>query len=269
MTGLAGFRPLAGGAVTVDTGTGTPMVLLHGVGASSSYWADLVALLPDRRCIGLDFPQAPSGTPDEVIGAMVKAACEVCLQVDVPVVLVAHSLGGAIAILAAGVLGDSVSHLVLLDTAGLGRELNPFVMLAGSALGRGAMRLPYSPLGRRLVRGLQAEPGGSRPELDRLYRQLDDPQARRNLHRTIRSVRAYQRSLPYANPDRLLSAHPTLLIWGEDDLVLPLFQATRTAARHPNIELVVIPGAGHTPQVTHPRAVATAIEAFLDRTGPG
>ena len=58
----AGFRPLrvelSGSVVTgAESGSGAPLVLLHGLGGTWEYWGRTIALLSDRaRCIALDLP---------------------------------------------------------------------------------------------------------------------------------------------------------------------------------------------------------------------
>jgi pimeloyl-ACP methyl ester carboxylesterase len=65
---------------------------------------------------------------------------------------------------------------------------------------------------------------------------------------------------------------PVLLVWGDQDRVVPVAQARRAAARLPDAEVVVLSGCGHLPHVEDPAAFDRALVAFLDqgdrRTGP-
>ena len=58
---------------------------------------------------------------------------------------------------------------------------------------------------------------------------------------------------------------PALIVHGDDDNAIPLATAQRLAKGLPQTELVVIPGAGHAANLTHPEAVNAAIEQFLSR----
>jgi pimeloyl-ACP methyl ester carboxylesterase len=58
-------------------------------------------------------------------------------------------------------------------------------------------------------------------------------------------------------------AVPTLILWGEEDVVVPFAVAEAYAAQIPNAELVLLPAAGHSPQLEAPERVADAIRAFL------
>ena len=58
-------------------------------------------------------------------------------------------------------------------------------------------------------------------------------------------------------------ALPTLVIHGSADALAPVEDAEWLAATIPGSRLVVLPGAGHIPTMTHPRAVADAINSFF------
>jgi pimeloyl-ACP methyl ester carboxylesterase len=58
---------------------------------------------------------------------------------------------------------------------------------------------------------------------------------------------------------------PTLVIHGDADAAIELDRAEAVAAAIPNAELVVIPGAGHAANLTHPAAVNPHIERFLSK----
>ena len=56
---------------------------------------------------------------------------------------------------------------------------------------------------------------------------------------------------------------PTLVLWGEEDVVVPMAVAEAYAERIPHAELVLLPEAGHSPQMEAPIRVANAIGEFL------
>ncbi|MEO9819480.1 MAG: alpha/beta fold hydrolase [Yoonia sp.] len=56
---------------------------------------------------------------------------------------------------------------------------------------------------------------------------------------------------------------PTLVLWGEEDVVVPMGVAETYAECIPNARLVLLPEAGHSPQMEAPVRVASAIKAFL------
>ncbi|MFT3853606.1 MAG: alpha/beta fold hydrolase [Ilumatobacteraceae bacterium] len=61
-------------------------------------------------------------------------------------------------------------------------------------------------------------------------------------------------------------AVPTLVIVGDDDT--PFLDGSRyMAAKIPGAELVVIPDAGHAPNISNPAAFEQAITGFLAKVG--
>lgn len=58
-------------------------------------------------------------------------------------------------------------------------------------------------------------------------------------------------------------SQPSLIIHGEADLIVPVDAAQWLAGQLPNSQLLILPGAGHVPTITQPRAVAGAIERFF------
>lgn len=54
-------------------------------------------------------------------------------------------------------------------------------------------------------------------------------------------------------------AVPTLIVHGEQDLIVPVAAAQSLAARIPDAQLVVLPETGHVPTLTRPQAVVDAI----------
>ncbi len=59
-------------------------------------------------------------------------------------------------------------------------------------------------------------------------------------------------------------AAPTLILWGEEDLILPVEQGGRMAALMPNAQLITYPGVGHSAQEEAPARSAADAVAFLN-----
>lgn len=58
-------------------------------------------------------------------------------------------------------------------------------------------------------------------------------------------------------------AVPTMILWGQEDVVVPYGVAEAYARQIPDAELVLLPQAGHSPQLEAPKRVANAIRAYL------
>ena len=60
-------------------------------------------------------------------------------------------------------------------------------------------------------------------------------------------------------------SQPTLIIHGDADIAIPMERAQVMADKIPDAELVVIPGAGHAANLSHPDPVNQALDNFLER----
>jgi len=121
-------RRIAGpaGALNVDDAGagGLPVLFLHGFGGNSSHWAaQLDHLRPSRRAIAMDL-RAHGGSDrpadgDVSVEAQTADVAAVLDGLDIErAVLVGHSLGGAIAIAAAGAMPERIAGLVLVAAPG-------------------------------------------------------------------------------------------------------------------------------------------------------
>jgi pimeloyl-ACP methyl ester carboxylesterase len=87
-----------------DVGSGPPLVFLHGMGCDRLHWRPVVERLVDRyRCVNIDLVghgDSPHDGPADLFGQVVAIAGLLAdLEVTEPV-LVGHSFGGVIAIVA-------------------------------------------------------------------------------------------------------------------------------------------------------------------------
>jgi pimeloyl-ACP methyl ester carboxylesterase len=106
----------------VDTGpresAAAPFLLVHGLGASLNYWAAIIPELShDRRVIAIDIPgfgDSPALPKPLTVEALTSAIVELAVSLGIRrPILVGHSLGGLLAILAAQEM--ETEKVVLLD----------------------------------------------------------------------------------------------------------------------------------------------------------
>ena len=100
------------------------------------------------------------------------------------------------------------------------------------------------------------------PELKAMYLR----EARRP--RAIAALKAQERQLVPANPEAWERAHeqvrcPTLILWGENDKLVPLAQAMKLQSAITTSGLVVFPAVGHSPQIEEPARVLAQLLPFL------
>jgi pimeloyl-ACP methyl ester carboxylesterase len=256
-------------------GDGPPLVLLHGAGDNSLDWRwVLPALARKHRVYAPDLPGSPdSARPvadyspaffERFVAAFLDA-----LGIE-KATFVGSSLGGLIALRLALSEPARVGALVLADSAGLGRAVNPaFTSVNIPGLAEAAMPLWRTQAGAyqrawgrtmllfahptRVPREWLAEqgrlaqwPGYLEAHLTAL-RSLVDPAGQREVL-----------------VDRLpLLEMPTLVVWGARDRVFPESQARDAAARLRKGSLAVIPDCGHLPHIECPDQFVAALNRFL------
>jgi pimeloyl-ACP methyl ester carboxylesterase len=260
------------------------LVLVHGIAGSGQTWApvlrELAARGDRRRVLAPDLlghgesakprgdysPGAYASGIRDLLGALGHTHATV----------VGHSLGGGVAMQFAYQFPEICDRLVLVDSGGLGREVNP--LLRAVALPGAEWVLPVLTDRRvvaavsaagRLVERLPVRVAPSVQETARAFASLAESANRAAFVHTARSVLDLGGQRVDAT-DRLYlaAALPTLIVWGGRDGVIPVAHAHRAAAAIPGSELAVFEAAGHFPHVDEPARFADLLTGFLDRTAP-
>ncbi len=255
-----------------DTGprAAPAVLLLHGFGASLQTWDAWAARLEtDFRVIRFDLPGFGLTGPDQVTtpeGDYTDARAMVVLaalmdQLGVQRAIVAgHSMGGRIAWTFAALHPERVDRLVLLApdgfaSAGFAYGVAPKIPLLLRAL-------PYvlpTALLRPTLAAAYANPAMVTDDLVRRYRDmLLAPGVRAAI-----VVRTGQQVLVDPLPLLRRIQAPTLLLWGQQDAMIPATNAADYQAAIPGARLTVFPGAGHLLHEEAPDASAQALRAFL------
>jgi pimeloyl-ACP methyl ester carboxylesterase len=267
------------------SGEGPPVVLLHGLGASSGVWhVQEPELARHHRVYALDLPgcgRSPMPrTPPSGDWAVDVVATFIEAVVGEPATLIGHSMGGTIALLCALQRPELVRSLVLVSTAGLGREVSLFLrLLSLPGVDRLAeflvprlMRRGGEPW-RRSIRRRFARPTDEAifgPVLDEAFERYRRPEAIRAFMTALRAGTGWRgQRRRYQLRDRLTElAMPVLLVWGRDDRVLPLDHAVRAAESGP-LELKVLSRCGHSPHLEAAAIFTALLLEFLSRGHPG
>ncbi len=258
-----------------ESGHGEPVVLLHGMGASTYEWRFIVPRLArTHRVLNLDLkgfgrsdkPEDGRYSPIDQ-AALVKAF--LIREGLTGVTLVGHSLGGGIALATTLILNRSdptaIKRLVLIDSAAYPQPISGTLeFLRDPILGRVGLALLLPEVITSLALTGDGSKSSATPQDIRAYaRPLYDDGGKEALIATAQQI------VP-PNAEQLTRAYPTiqqpaLLIWCRKDDVVPLAIGERLARNLPNARLHVLDVCGHVPIEEEPRATSRLISRFLAR----
>lgn len=262
-------------------GEGPPVLLLHGITSSSRTWKAVTPRLAERYTViapdllGHGRSAKPQG--DYSIGGYASGVRDLLVALDLPrVTVVGHSLGGGVAMQFGYQFPQRVERLVLVDSGGIGREVS--LALRAAALPGSELVLPllFTPtlhdalFGlRRALAGVGLEPNADVRGVAEGFASLTRADARRAFLDTVRSVidpsgqRVSARDRLY-----LTSDIPSLIVWGENDRIIPVEHARVAHELMPGSRLEIFAGAGHFPFNDDPERFAGLLGEFIEATAP-
>lgn len=254
-----------------EIGEGPPLVLVHGFLVSHKEWLPMVPLLakqfhlivPDLPGFGASEKRGGDGyaytreafaeTVADLMSAVGVARAHVC----------GHSMGGGIALSLAADRPELVDRLCVIDS--MSYEFD--TPLKG--------RLPQLPFlgpiifkklyGRALLRDYfkndvwSGHPGIDLRQVDSYFDDFDPREARDAaytcLMRTL-DVKSLGPKIPRVRAK-------TLVVWGDDDRIIPLALGRRLAHEIPGARLRIVPHSGHAPNEEHAAATAELVAGHL------
>jgi pimeloyl-ACP methyl ester carboxylesterase len=262
-------------------GEGPLIVLVHGITSTSECWREVMPWLADDFTVlapdlmGHGESAKPRG--DYSLGAYASGIRDLIVALGYEHgTFLGHSLGGGVAMQLAYQFPERCERIALVSSGGLGPEVH--LLLRAAALPGAEWVLPLiarpgtRDAGRavgRLLSRLGVRPTPDLTEFARGYGSLADAEARHAFVHTLRAVidPAGQR---VSARDRLYLAAevPSLVIWGERDRVIPIQHGRMAHEEMPGSRFIVIPDAGHFPQLDQPRRFVEALVEFMADTKP-
>lgn len=252
-----------------DEGSGPLLVLIHGTAASLHTWDGWVdALQDDFRIVRLDIPAfgltGPDPTGDYSIDRYVEflEAFASALNLE-SFALAGNSLGGEIAWRYALAHPQRVNRLVLVDAVGYARSEGQKENLAFKLARTSGFKTVMSKITPRFLykQGLLEVYGDD----SKVTEELVDRYFRLSLregNRRAFAERVIAAQVPIKGDVRNIT-QPTLILWGADDLWIPLEHGRNFARDIDGSQLVVYPGVGHVPMEEIPEQSAADTRTFL------
>ena len=247
------------------------LILIHGYTASTYVWQTVAPMLADENfhvvavdLLGFGFSEKPAWFEYSIVSQarMIERFMD---RIGIGrAILVGSSYGGAVASTVALDYRERVEKLVLVDAVcndeakqnvllrlvsmrGVGEILSPFLIDSRRFL-RLRMRRTIAPVNHHLI---------TKERIEAVHRPL---RAKNAHHSVLASARNWNANR--IEDDAYLINQPTLIIWGEDDNVIPVRNGEKLYDSILNSRLVVLKDCGHIPQEEKPERFVELVSAF-------
>jgi pimeloyl-ACP methyl ester carboxylesterase len=260
---------------------GDPIILIHGITASSAVWQPVAERLAARHTVlapdllGHGESAKPRG--DYSMGAFASGIRDLALSLEIePASVVGHSLGGGVAMQFAYQFPERTGRLALVSSGGLGRRVHPFLRAAtlpGSELVipvlAGSQVLSAGRAVGRALGWAGLKLGNDAVEMARGHASLGDPDSRAAFVHTLRASIDVTGQRVQAT-DRLYLAEelPLLIVWGGRDRIIPPEHGRRAHELVPASRFELFESAGHFPFLDEPARFTTKVEDWIESTEP-
>ncbi|MGL5445009.1 MAG: alpha/beta fold hydrolase [[Mycobacterium] stephanolepidis] len=264
-------------------GSGPALLLIHGIGDNSATWDSVHAQLAEHFTVIapdlLGHGQSDKPRADYSVAAYANGMRDLLAVLDIEkVTVVGHSLGGGVAMQFTYQFPHLVERLILVAPGGVTKDVNIVLRCAslpviGDAIG--LLRLPLAMPMIRLTGALagatlgRAGMGRDIPDVLRVLADLPEPRASAAFTRTLRAVVDW-RGQVVTMLDRcyLTESVPVQLIWGSDDLVIPVSHGHFAHAAMPGSTLEIFEHSGHFPFHDDPDRFISIVRQFIASTEP-
>ncbi|MGL6043813.1 MAG: alpha/beta fold hydrolase [Sandaracinobacteroides sp.] len=254
------------------------LFLIHGSNGSLHSWEPWVARLSGRyRVITLDLQghgltgPIPSACYTPACMAETVEAVRAKLGID-RLAIGGNSMGGGVALTYALAHPDRIAALILVDSAGapLKREGPPpigFRIAQTPGLREiGALITPRSIIAETLDQSVSVKAVANAAAIDRYWELLRHPG---NRAATMQRFAGYLPSTLTPADFAPLANTPVLILWGEEDALIPVSAARWFKEAMPHAQLSLYSRVGHLPQEEAPDLSARDLAAFLEPVMPG
>ncbi|MFH1752769.1 MAG: alpha/beta fold hydrolase [Candidatus Omnitrophota bacterium] len=236
---------------SIESGSGRPLIMLHGIFGHASNWRDTVDKLSDEyRAIALELPYLELANKDLGVGNLTNYVLNFADSTGLDkAVYIGNSLGGHIALDIAIKARDRIDALVLTGSSGLfekGYEEDLQIH-------------PKKPYVRKKVGELFFDQALVTDELvDSVFNALSDKKNRLKAIRLFKAAKSY-------NVKSLLGLIDckTLLVWGRQDLITPEDVALEFNKMIKGSTLEFIEDCCHAPMMEHPERFVNLVSGFL------
>lgn len=258
-----------------EKGEGSPILLIHGFGASTYTWRHVApGLARDHRVIAVDmkgFGQSDKPFDEDYsVFDQAKLLTQLIEDLDLnDLTVIGHSFGGGVALMLAldedNRLKGRITKLVLLDSIAYPQDIPMFFrMLDVPFVSHIGVRMLPPALQTRIALQI-AYLDNSKIEDEEVETYAAPLRTAAGKHALIHSARQIVPEGIEEISKRYKSIEqPTLIVWCDHDRIVPLDVGIKLRRTLPNSKLKLVDECGHMPQEEQPEATLALLRDFLD-----
>lgn len=256
------------------SGSGKPVLLIHGFGNSIYVWRHLAPELAKQNKVTAIDLKGFGDSPKPVDGRysvyeQARLIRDYVVDNDLKdVTIVGHSLGGGIALVASLYLQQSAPGrqrgLVLIDSVAYPQQMPMFIRLLATPVVGPLIAgvVPPEIQIREVMKLVYAESSAVPADAVKAYaKALKTPEGR---YAAVVSAQQLQppdlQELSLQYPSLRV---PTLIVWGKQDKIVPVSVGERLHQAIPGSRLFVIDDSGHSPAEERPQVLLPVVNSFL------
>ncbi|MGD9961283.1 alpha/beta fold hydrolase [Nocardioides sp.] len=265
----------------VKAGSGPVLLLLHGLGCDHTTWDPVIERLSESYTViapdllghgSSDKPRA-----DYSVGGYANGMRDLITVLGIDkVTVVGHSFGGGVAMQFGYQFPERTQRVILVSSGGLGPEVTPAIKAIttpGFYQAMGVVTLPVirhvTTAAMRLMSRSGLPHTRDLDEMAEIVETFRDPRSRAAISHVVKSVVDWRGQIVTMS-DRayLTEAMPLLLIWGDQDTVIPAAHLDNAATLAPGLRTEMVADSGHFPHKDHPEQFVAMIDDFMATTDP-
>ncbi|HEY9846196.1 MAG TPA: alpha/beta fold hydrolase [Candidatus Caenarcaniphilales bacterium] len=251
---------------------GKPVILLHGLGSCVETWTYTIgALAHSHRVYAVDLVGCGRSDKPSITYSLVEQAHFIKTFIDTfnlnRVSLVGNSMGGGVGLQFALLFPEAVEKLVLVDSLGLGQEINLILRLASLPFVKPLFqpsRIGTAFFLKQVVYDASIITDDWVNVFYQIYTLPGAPEALQSQVKSLIDFWGVHSEVYRQIVDHLaLINTPTLVVWGQQDPVLPVAHAQVAANLLQNAQLHILGQCGHWAQVERPKEFNSLVVEFL------
>jgi len=256
-----------------EYGEGKPIIFIHGFGGASYSWRFIYKSFTESHKVflidlkGFGFSDKPredkysiSDQADIIESFIIKKNLS-------NIILVGHSMGGAVALYTYFKLNKDINRLkglILIDSAGYNQRLPYFINILRIPIVN-ILSLSFTPSEFAVKNVLRLSFYAENKITDEMIKSYAFFQSLPGAHYAL--IKTAKQIIPKDVDNVIMNFMqiklPVLLIWGQNDNVIPMQYGRKMNSDMPYSRLKVIPECGHIPHEEKPNDVISEINNFL------